>query len=321
MDDVARRAGVSKAAVSFVLNGRAAGRVAPATQARVRAAAEALGYVTHARARALRSGHSDLVLLPMAEELTISHAEILGLARFVDDLGAAGYVVTVTSTGGRQGVDLARYWAELRPAAVVMPVRLATPEVVDVVRRAGGVAVALGTTESPSAPTVLVDDGRLGRVAATELVRRGATDLVVVVPDPSTAPDLTATRHAGVLEVTPRARTVSMAPTPEAAGRVVGDWVAGGLPDGVVGTTDVLAGLVLGALLDAGVRVPGDVGLVGIDDEPLARITRPRLTSVGYAVEADGGRLSRPVLAAIEDRWDPELARLGWPPRLHRRDT
>ncbi|MGW7178935.1 LacI family DNA-binding transcriptional regulator, partial [Streptomyces xanthophaeus] len=42
--DVARLAGVSHTAVSFVFNGRAEGNLSAATQERIRQAAELLGY-------------------------------------------------------------------------------------------------------------------------------------------------------------------------------------------------------------------------------------------------------------------------------------
>ncbi|MEU1167064.1 LacI family DNA-binding transcriptional regulator, partial [Streptomyces sp. NPDC005921] len=52
--DVARRAGVSHTAVSFVFNGRAEGNLSPATQERIRAAAAELGYRPDPVARGLR---------------------------------------------------------------------------------------------------------------------------------------------------------------------------------------------------------------------------------------------------------------------------
>ena len=52
--DVAERAGVAQSTVSLVLSGKAAGRVSPALQDRVRAAAAELDYQPSRTARALR---------------------------------------------------------------------------------------------------------------------------------------------------------------------------------------------------------------------------------------------------------------------------
>lgn len=66
---VAQRAAVSTATVSYVLSGRAGGAegpgIAPATIARVRAAADALGYHPNQAARTIRTGRSNLVILSL----------------------------------------------------------------------------------------------------------------------------------------------------------------------------------------------------------------------------------------------------------------
>ncbi len=67
--DVAAYAGVSVATVSFVVNGKAEGRVSPATRLRVLDAIAALGYVTDASARALATGRRRQVAL-LAHDMT-----------------------------------------------------------------------------------------------------------------------------------------------------------------------------------------------------------------------------------------------------------
>ena len=62
--DVAAAAGVSRATVSYVLNGVDA-RVSEQTRARVLDAAKQLGYVPNAVASALRAGRTSVVLLAL----------------------------------------------------------------------------------------------------------------------------------------------------------------------------------------------------------------------------------------------------------------
>src|SRR6185503_20702363 len=66
--DVARQAGVSRATVSYVLNGHTDGRVpiSSETLQRVKKAIDDLGYEPDARAQALRSGstHTIGVIIP-----------------------------------------------------------------------------------------------------------------------------------------------------------------------------------------------------------------------------------------------------------------
>ncbi len=68
-DDVARRAGVSKTAVTYALAGTPGTRISPATVRRVRAAARALGYRPNFAARSLVRGRTGIVglLLPSRE--------------------------------------------------------------------------------------------------------------------------------------------------------------------------------------------------------------------------------------------------------------
>ena len=61
MGDIAQRVGVSRTAVSFVLNNRDDGSVSPATRERILRAADELGYRPHAGARALAAQRSGLV--------------------------------------------------------------------------------------------------------------------------------------------------------------------------------------------------------------------------------------------------------------------
>src|SRR5580700_12239344 len=60
--DVARRAGVSRATVSYVLNDVTHQSIPDATRQQVLVAAEELDYTPHAAARTLRAGESRLVL-------------------------------------------------------------------------------------------------------------------------------------------------------------------------------------------------------------------------------------------------------------------
>jgi len=59
MNDVAKHAGVSRTAVSFVLSNRANASISEETRARINEAVQALGYRPNAGARALASQRSD----------------------------------------------------------------------------------------------------------------------------------------------------------------------------------------------------------------------------------------------------------------------
>src|SRR5215471_9948776 len=77
--DVARRAGVSRTTVSYVLNdnGRRKGHVSEETRAKVLQAAQELGYSTHRSARALRKGHSEELCIIVDLPLTVHRTELV----------------------------------------------------------------------------------------------------------------------------------------------------------------------------------------------------------------------------------------------------
>lgn len=79
-DDVARRAGVSKTAVTYALAGTPGARLAPGTVRRVRAAARALGYRPNFAARSLVRGRTGIVglLLPSREaQFRLSYSRMI----------------------------------------------------------------------------------------------------------------------------------------------------------------------------------------------------------------------------------------------------
>lgn len=93
--DVARRAGVSTATVSRVLNG--SGYVSPALQARVAQAVQELDYEANALARSLRRGRSGLLGLLVADVASPFFAAVTKAIE--EDVARAGYSLLLCATG------------------------------------------------------------------------------------------------------------------------------------------------------------------------------------------------------------------------------
>ncbi|GAA2500034.1 LacI family DNA-binding transcriptional regulator [Streptomyces gobitricini] len=287
--DVARLAGVSRATVSYVLNDTSAVRISEPTRRRVREAAEELGYVPHAAARSLRAGRTRIVLLPTAP---VPVGPLYG--HFLNELQWAlrrlGYTVVQYASMGLDGDEAARAWAELRPVAVVTfgAVEL-TPHGVDVLKRSGARAViTLGPRPVEGAHSVPLDQRGVGGCAGVHLVERGYRRIGVVMPEEAglelfSGPRLEGVRHA----VTGSGADVVALPlacAEEAAGALAARWPGLGL-DAVFAYNDEYAMLLMRALLDAGVSVPGDTAVMGADDLLLGRLTRPRLSTVRIDME------------------------------------
>ncbi|MET9438553.1 LacI family DNA-binding transcriptional regulator [Streptomyces sp. NPDC006551] len=282
--DVARLAGVSRATVSYVLNNTAAVRISEPTRRRVREAAEELGYVPHAAARSLRAGHSRMVLLPTA------HVPAGPLySRFFNELQWAlrrlDYTVVQYGSLGLEGDEAARTWAELRPVAVVSlgEVQL-TPRGVKILKRSGAKAViTVGPQRIEGAHALVMDQARVGRVAVAHLVERGRRRIGVVVPEEPGLELFSGPRLEGARQAV-EGKGATVVPLPlryeeESATELAARWRESGL-DGVFAYNDEYAMLLMRALQDAGVSIPGETAIVGSDDLLLGRLLRPRLSTV-----------------------------------------
>ncbi|MFD0021260.1 LacI family DNA-binding transcriptional regulator [Streptomyces sp. NPDC058382] len=286
--DVARLAGVSRATVSYVLNNNTAVRISDPTRRRVREAAAELGYVPHAAARSLRAGHSRMVLLPTGNFPSgpLHH-------RFLHDLESGlrrlEYTVVQYGSLGLDADEAARAWAELRPVAVIAPgsVPLA-PQGIAVLRRSGAKAViTLGQQPVAGAHALIMDQRRVGDCAVQHLIERGRRRIGVVMPDEPGLALFAGSRLTGARQAAAGAARIEPLPlcrSEESAAALAARWRTLGL-DAVFAYDDLYAMLLMRALQDAGIEVPGETAVMGADDLMLGRLLRPRLSSVRMGLD------------------------------------
>ncbi|MFG2335610.1 LacI family DNA-binding transcriptional regulator [Streptomyces yangpuensis] len=279
--DVARRAGVSRATVSYVLNNAEAVRISEPTRRRVREAAEELGYVPHAAARSLRAGHTRIVLLPTP------HVPIGPLySTFLNELQWAlrrlDYTVVQYGSLGLDGDEAVRAWAELRPVAVIsLGETTLSSHNVATLRRAGARAViTMGPVGVPGAHALVMDQQEVGARAAAHLVGRGRRRIGVVVPREEGMELFSAPRLAGARRVEgAEVEALPMAYSEESAAELAARW-RGLRLDAAFAYNDEYAMLLMRALQDEGLRVPEEVAVIGADDLLIGRLLRPRLSTV-----------------------------------------
>ncbi|MBA2810741.1 LacI family DNA-binding transcriptional regulator [Streptomyces sp. KM273126] len=287
--DVARLAGVSRATVSYVLNNTTAVRISEPTRRRVHEAARELGYVPHAAARSLRAGHSRMVLMPAP------HVPANPLySQFINEiqwaLSRLDYTVVQYGSIGLHGDEAARAWAELRPVAVIVPGAGIGPKGVAVLKRSGARAVVtMGPEPVEGAHGMLLDHSELGRSAGAHLVAEGRRRIGVVVPAERGLSIFSGPRLAGVRQAAQGTdATVTELPLAyqeEAAAELAARWRSLGL-DAVFAYNDEYAMLLMRALQDQGIAVPGETAVIGADDLMLGRLLRPRLSTVHMELPA-----------------------------------
>ncbi|MFE9255378.1 LacI family DNA-binding transcriptional regulator [Streptomyces sp. NPDC006879] len=298
--DVARLAGVSRATVSYVLNNAAAVRISEPTRRKVREAAEELGYVPHAAARSLRAGHTKIVLLPT------SNIPVGPLySRFLSELQGAlrhlDYTVVQYGSIGLRGDQAARAWAELRPVAVISfgEITLSARNVATLKRAGARAVITVGPSPVPGAHALVMNQQEVGACAGKHLAARGCRRIGVVMPGEAGLELFSVPRLDGVRRTAgPLGAEVLPLPldyTEESAAALAARWPDLRV-DGVFAYNDEYAMLLMSALKDAGVEVPGHSAVVGADDLVVGRLLRPRLSTVQI------GLPSGDHLAAMVDR-------------------
>ncbi|MEE6257347.1 LacI family DNA-binding transcriptional regulator [Plantactinospora sonchi] len=339
IDDVARLAGVSTATVSRALRGLPT--VSEATRRRVRLAAEQLGYTASPSASRLAGGKTGTVAVLVPRIGAWFPGVVVDAAEEL--LRPAGYDLLLHHVGGpdhaRQRLprtaDLPkRVDAVLlvgTPALVSAAPVFAAPEYGGRARALPGVTVAAGAPV-PGWSSVGIDDVAAARIATEHLLTLGHRRIVCLSGDPAdqfTHPgDLD--RRWGYREAMQAAGT-----PPEAIVEVVArGGVDGGrqatasllarpgpTPTAIMATCDEMAMGALVALRRAGLRVPADVSVIGVDGHEFARIVG--LTTVAQPA-AELGRLAVGTLLdrlAGRSRGDGVPERHILPTRLVLRDS
>jgi DNA-binding LacI/PurR family transcriptional regulator len=335
--DVARRAGVSLATVSLALSERFQDghRVADATRERVLVAARELGYTPNHIAQSLRQRRTAILAMVVPSLANPYYTEIFEGCRQValgrgysltvmeaPDPRARGQAIRLLQGGAVDGVVVAHHADEL-----VSELRR--------LRRQGVQAVTVqGRSPDPGIPAVRVDTRESAHLATGHLIRLGHRrigHLTVLPIEPEVADDESAPLSSLRLVGYRRALTeAGLAYDPDLV--VVGDdtvdlTVAGaqaarellrrpGPPaTAIFAYNDMLAIGAIRELLDAGLRVPEDVAVIGHDGIRLGAFTNPGLSTVAHHCLTQG-RLAMETLCDLlegaapgdrEQRLEPEL--------------
>ncbi len=283
LEDVAARAGVSRALVSIVLRGVPG--ASDESRQRVLAAAAEIGYRPDARARLLASGSSRQigVVFLMAGRF---HLEVLdALYRAAD---AAGYELLLSAlTPSRDEQRAVETVLDFRCEAVIqLAPGTGTPVLAG---RLPVVAVGWSVAD-PAVDVVRSSDAEGMRRAVDHLVALGHRRIVHV----DGGADVISTARRRAYEAAMRDRGLDGEARVLAAGVLQEDGVAAArlllqepaVPTAVIAFNDDVAAGLHDTLVRAGVRVPEDVSVIGWDDTPMARLPHLNLTTVRQDADA-----------------------------------
>ena len=301
--DVAREAGVSVATVSRVLAEKDV--VRGVTRKRVQEAVERLNFQINPHARALAGGGSRTIGFLVRDVFGPSFAS---LARGVETEAAdRGHLFLMSTTRGDAD----------REATLVAMMRVQGTAAVILV---GGVhldeayedllahyADTLGTSGSrlvlcgrppllgrPDVISVQYDNVAAGRLVTEHLVQLGHRRILFVTADDQSTNQERLEGYRGALTaagIEPDDELVLREPfsSTQGAERLVTEALAAGIEfTALVGVTGVVAIASIRALRRAGLSVPGDISVTGINDEEIASDFDPGLTTVRIPFEEVG---------------------------------
>lgn len=300
--DVAKLAGVSPTAVSFVINGK--GNISQETRRRVEQIIEQTGFRPSINSRRLSYHKSfNICVVLNTNSSLFNDMFYLGVTRGVQqEARALGYnVVLADFSGGTPEIilncdtDGAIFFQDL------------DPDLFNIVRELS-VPIVVADSHMARAPysTVGVDNQLASQRAVGYLLGAGHRDIALL--GPSDQPNLYESAlngyTAAYLEmglIPPAGRTARSANSSTQAGGAMAELLSRKpWPTAVFCPGDRIA---IGAMLhaqDMGARVPEDISFISIDDTLLCRYVRPMLTTVHIDTEALGANAMRVLRQLID---------------------
>jgi LacI family transcriptional regulator len=303
--EVAALAEVSFQTASKVLNGGQV-RVAAQTAERILAAAAELGYQPNTIARSLVQQASTTIGLVASD--TTDLAITLACVAAEQEARRQGHSVLVghLAAGGSDAPDIVRSLIERRVDGIIA----AAPEIEEDTKvaellRSYVPSVSLQAVPGGGVPLVGSNHRETGRLATSHLTEIGHTSIGTVTG--LFRRRVTRSRLHGYEDAL---RAAGLEPSEDLV--VEGDWTPRG---GAIATrlllerspeitaifvhSDTMAIGVLGALWQAGRRVPADVAVVSCDDIPFAEYLVPPLTTVRIPLAETGTRAVELLLRSI----------------------
>jgi DNA-binding LacI/PurR family transcriptional regulator len=260
--DIARRAGLSKAAVSYALNGRPG--VSEETRDRVSRIAHALGWRPNTAALALSGERAGVVGLVVAGP--VSWATVGGIER---ELAGAGIVLQLAIAQGVEAEETYRdWWASRRVDGVLVIDLEPGDQRIPLLRNLNVPAAVLGNV--PVGTSCLrLDRARAWRTVIGHLRDRGHQSIAYLGDCPVDDPQVI---HAQAWEAVRGQVSAMVFEDPLQAVKVVAHAA------------------------EHGFRVPDDLAVVAWEDAPACELVHPNVTAVRHDEAAHGAAVARLLL-------------------------
>jgi LacI family transcriptional regulator len=287
MTDVARLAGVSQSSVSLVLNNMSGARIAEDTRRRVLEAAQAIGY--RLQSRRIDTGEAQpKIIAYLVDEISTSPHPVVSVDGARDAAWEAGHLVSVHVTRANRELEAATLRAVTADTALLgviySTIFTRKVELPPELEKVPTVLLNCYTAQRRQ-PSVIPSEIAGGFTATELLLQHGHRRIGLINGEPWM--DASRDRLKGYRQA------LATADVPFDAELVRnGDWMPDTgyrrtyellrlkrPPTAIFCANDLMAVGAMEALAELGIDVPGEISVMGYDDQEMARYTRPALST------------------------------------------
>jgi LacI family transcriptional regulator len=302
---VAKRAGVSVASVSRVINGTLA---RPNTERRVRAAIEELSYHPNSAARALKVRASEQICLSFAD---VGNPAYLALTRGISRVMKDSKYRIVLSTSVSNEKEIAEHLQGLgsgyADGLIISPI-VTNERITELLKELRVPTVLIGTLPPGiKIDNVSIDSNKGIEMAVAHLKETGRKKVAFINGPLATNPGkrrnlgFIAAMEKYKLKISEGAITFLSDFTSEAA--IEGLKTADSLKkfDSIICANDLIAAGVIKILLESNMDVGPEIAVIGMDNTELGKILTPSLTSIDLLAEKRGEVAAQLLLERMND--------------------
>lgn len=294
--DIAKKLGISTATVSRALNGNEKNEkptVKKATVQKILAAADKMGYQVNNHARSLRVKSNSKLIGLLLHKLNSQFGinSIHSLEQYIHKYGY-DLIISHSSENHEQEIVNAANLFQRRVDGLVVGLAADTKSMDHILKYVEkGIPVVLFDRVRLDFPAVkiVLDNFKAAYDATTHLIEEGCKRIVHITGKPTSS--LYVERLNGykkALEdnkIPYRPNLVLMRGLDaEAAPFLTQDILSmSPLPDAVFAVNDLCAVLCMKLLKQAGVKIPGDMAIVGFNNDIISTLVEPNLTTINYS--------------------------------------
>ena len=328
--EVARRAGVSAAAVSMVFHNKPG--ISEPVRAHVLAVAEELGYEPAGSGPAARARILQFVIYKR-------HGKVVGDTPFfeqltkgvADEVRRLGYQLSISYFYSTENVrEQLRSITSIKCAGIVLLATEMHTQDMNAFAALDVPIVLLDNFFPARQYDAVVIDNRYGAWNAVRYLvqcghkRLGYLHSSVEIRNFRERSDgyLSGVRSSPEADADSVQRIVRVGTTPEAAAADMAAWLAGdpALPTAFFADNDLIAAGCCRALLNAGYRIPEDVSVIGFDDSAICQLMAPKLSTMRVQKERMGALAVQRLDLRIREH-PAEIVRLSVLPEIVRRES